>query len=113
MLEGEPKFEPISEQQLAEDLKYKRIEDPEVKDALGSYVDSEQRKLEQLTGNEYAEALVRFTVKLGKIYFEGGYRQEAFEQFNDALILARQYEIPELHNEVSQILYTYEDKSKG
>lgn len=107
MNEGEPKFEPNQEQKLAEDLKYKGIDDPEVKKELADFVMNEEKKAFG------AEGSARLLIRLGKIYFEGGYHQEAFENLEEALYAAQRAELYELHTEISQLLYEYEDRLKN
>lgn len=90
MMEKGPTFEneESPEQQLVRLLKEKGAEDPETREFLDIWTREQEKQVEQSTGEEYRIAQIQFNLKRARLYFEGGYVQEAFENFEAARMQA-------------------------
>lgn len=73
-----------SEQQLVRLLKEKGAEDPEARKCLDIWTLEQEKIVEQSTGEEYRIAQIQFNLKRARLYFEAGYVDEAFENFEAA-----------------------------
>ncbi len=111
MSEREYSFEnrESQEQQLVRLLKEKGVEDPEVRKLLIDWSIKQEEKIGKLTGVESSrKAQIDFELKKGHLFFESGYIKEAFENFNDALLIAEQEGL----NELSQAIEAEMQKLK-
>ena len=110
MSEKEHSFEnkESQEQQLVRLLKEKGVGDPEVKKFLIDWSIKQEEKIEKLTGIESRKAQIEFELQKGHLFFESGYMEEAFENFNDALLIAEQEGL----NELSQTIKAEMQKLK-
>lgn len=77
----ESKREEQPEQKLIRLLKEKGIEDPEARSLLISWTIEQERQVEESVD---PEAPIQFNLRRGRLYFEAGYIEEAFENFEAA-----------------------------
>lgn len=88
-MEQEPTFEnkENSEQQLIRLLKEKGIEDPEVRNLLDSWTREQEKQVEQSDDYEFEQ--IQFNLRRARLYFEAGFVENAFENFEDAREVVR------------------------
>ena len=100
MIGKEPTFEnkETPEQQLAQLLKEKGAEDSETKSLLLSWTLEQERLVDQSA--DRLEAAIQFNLRRARLYFEAGYLEEAFENFDDAADQARNEQRSELYQEI-------------
>lgn len=98
-----------TEQQLVRLLKEKGVEHPEARKFLDIWTREQEKQVEQSTGEEYHIAQIQFNLKRARLYFEAGYVEEAFENFEAALTQAWNEKRDDLYNEIMKEM----DKLEG
>ena len=108
MMEKEQKFETKEnpEQQLVRLLKEKRTEDPETKEFLDSWTREQEQMVEKSTD---PEAPIQFNLRRARLYFEAGYVEEAFENFESARMQAWNEQRNELYQAIMKEMDELED----
>lgn len=99
-MEQEPTFEnkESSEQQLIRLLKEKGAKNPEVRNLLDSWTHEQEKQVEQ--SDDYHLEQIQFNLRRARLYFEAGYVEEAFENFE----AARTYAWNERRDELYQAI---------
>ncbi|KKT01829.1 MAG: hypothetical protein UV80_C0008G0039 [Candidatus Peregrinibacteria bacterium GW2011_GWF2_43_17] len=107
-MEKEQKFETKEnpEQQLVRLLKEKRTEDPETKEFLDSWTREQEQMVEKSTD---PEAPIQFNLRRARLYFEAGYVEEAFENFESARMQAWNEQRNELYQAIMKEMDELED----
>lgn len=75
------------EQKLIQLLKEKGVEDPETKELLTAWTMEQEQQVEE---SKDPEAPIQFNLKRARLYFEAGYVDEAYENFEAARTQAHQ-----------------------
>lgn len=85
-MEKIPSFEneESAEQRLAKLLKEKGVEDPEARDFLGAWTREQEERVDGLDGEKRLVAMIELNLKRARLYFDAGYIDEAFENFEAA-----------------------------
>ena len=83
-----PSFEnkESAEQRIVRLLKEKGAEDPETKSLLNAWTIEQEKQVEQLP--DYHVAQIQFNLRRARLYFDAGYVDEAFENFEAARMQA-------------------------
>ena len=80
IFENENNPEQQEEQQLIQMLKERGIEDPEVKNTLITLIIKQEAEVEKLNDSV---ATIQLNLRIARLYFEAGYTEEAFDNFED------------------------------
>ncbi len=97
------------EQQLVRLLKEKGVEDPEAREFLDIWTREQEKQVEQSTGEEYHIAQIQFNLKRARLYFEGGFVEEAFKNFEAARMQAWNEQKDELYQAIMKEMDQVED----
>lgn len=97
------------EQQLVRLLKEKGVEYLETREFLDAWTREQEKQIEQSTGEEYSIAQIQFNLKRARLYFEGGYAEEAFENFEAARMQAYNEQRDELYQAIMEEMDKIED----
>lgn len=100
------------EQRLVRLLKEKGAEDSEVKKILIVWTIEQEKQVEQLMGDAYSRAQIEFNLKRARLYFEAGYTEEAFENFEAARTQAWNEQRNELYQAIMKELDQIKDSMK-
>ena len=102
-MEKEPIFEnkETPEQQLVRLLKEKGPEGPEYKELLNDWLKKEELKVRELE-DEFAamELNLKISLKCARIYFEAGYLDDAYENFEAARMQAHHSGMKDLYDAI-------------
>lgn len=120
-MEKEPTFENEEnpEQQLVELLREKGkfifnlnkgVEDPEVRELLDSWTREQEKRVEQ--SDDYSLEQIKFNLERACLYFEAGYVDEAFENFEAARMQALYEHRKELYQAIMKEMDEIEDSIK-
>lgn len=74
--------------QIVEGLRSLGVEDPEVKEKLIEWTVKQEEKVE--SAGRTVKARVDFEIERARLYFDGGYMDEAWEALEAALLMAEQ-----------------------
>lgn len=112
-MEKEPKFENNEnpEQQLVRLLKEKGVEDPEARNFLDSWTRKQEKQVEQ--SDDYNLEQIHFNLRRARLYFEAGYVDEAFENFEDARTQALNEQRDELYQAIMKEMDQVEDSTEN
>ncbi len=118
MMEKEPTFENKEnfEQRLVrllKEMKQKEVEDPEVMKLLHDWTCEQEKRVEQSTGDNYNIAQIQFNLKRARLYFEAGYTDEAFENFEAARMQAWNEQRDKLFQEIMQEMDRIEESMEN
>lgn len=99
-MEKEPTFEneESPEQQLVWLLKEKGVEDPEARKFLDNWTREQEKLVEQ--SDDYHLEQIQFNLRRARLYFEAGYVDEAFENFEAARTYAWNEQRDELYQAI-------------
>jgi len=108
-MEKESKFEfnEKPEQKLARLLKEKGEENPEARDLLDRWTREQEKQVEQ--SDNYPLAQIYFNLRRARLYFEAGYVNDAFENFEAARTQAWNYKNNELYQTIMKEMDELED----
>ncbi|MFH1194018.1 MAG: hypothetical protein V1661_03425 [bacterium] len=109
MIEKELKFENKEniEQQLIRLLKERGAEDSEAKECLDNWTREQEKQVE--LSDDYHLEQIQFNLRRARLYFKAEYIDEAFENFEDARIQARNEQRDELYQAIMKEIDELED----
>ncbi|MDZ7586284.1 MAG: hypothetical protein U0946_00900 [Patescibacteria group bacterium] len=112
-MEKEPTFENEEgpEQQLVRLLKEKGVEDPEARNFLDIWTREQEKLVEQ--SDDYHFEQIQFNLRRARLYFEAGYVDEAFENFEAARTQAWNEQRNELYQAIMKEMYQVEDSMEN
>lgn len=100
------------EQKLVRLLKEKGVEDPEARGLLDCWTREGEQEVER---ENSSVSSIQFNLRRARLYFEAGYTEEAFENFEAARVQAWNENRKELYEEIMREMdekegYVYEKK---
>ena len=104
---GSNESEKLLRGQVVDGLRSGGVEDQEVKEKLIEWVIKQEEKVE--SAGRTVEARVNFEIEKAKLYFEGGYIDEALKTLNLALYVAEQENRDDLAEKISDEISRIEE----
>lgn len=100
-----PEQQKSPREKLIEALKTKGIENSEVKEELSKYIEASRLRVEYITDKkEHYKASIECSISNAQLFYESGYKQEAFDDLLDTFEIARQAGETELMEKINRIL---------
>ncbi len=92
-----PEYEESAEVRLSRLLKERGVEDPETKNLLDAWIQAEEDRVEK---ENTSLATIELNIKRGRLYFNAGYVDEAYESFEAARLQAWNENEEELYGKI-------------